>query len=49
MEYNFHNGLIRWQISQSIKIIFNIFALALTVSEIVMFEIFDLEKVGHSK
>ena len=44
----FGNGSItsiRWQISKSIKVVFDIFALTLTVFQILTFEIFDLEKV----
>ena len=34
MEYNFRNGVIRWQISKFMKIVQCMFVLALTVSAI---------------
>ena len=39
------NSAIRWQISMSIKVTIYIFALALTVSEILMCKMFDLENL----
>ena len=49
MQYNIRNGAIPWQISTSVKVIWCIFAIALAVSEILMFQICDLEKIdqGH--
>ena len=47
MDYAFITDAIRWQISKSIKVVSRIFALALTVNEILTFEIFGLEKVGQ--
>ena len=47
---NFHNGIIRWQISKSIQVVLCIFALALTVSEILNFFYFLPSKIvgqGH--
>ena len=44
---NFRNGNIHWQISKSLKVIRCIFALALTISVILQFEDFDLQKVGQ--
>ena len=40
---NVRNDAIRWQISMSMKVTVRIFALALTVSEILTLEMFDLE------
>ena len=37
-EYNIHNGAIRWRIATSVKVAWRIFALALIVSEILMFQ-----------
>ena len=47
MEYNIRNGPVRWQISTCINFILEHFSLALPVFEILIFEIFYLEKVGH--
>ena len=47
MEYNFRNDAIRLQISKSLKVVRCIFVLALTVSEILMFQIADLQRVGQ--
>ena len=47
MEYNFRNDAIRWQISKSIKVVRSIFALALTFSEMLTFQMFNLQKVGQ--
>ena len=44
VEYNFHNEAIRWQISKSTTIVLCIFTPALTISEILTFHIFDLQK-----
>ena len=41
---NFRNGIIRWQISKSVKVVLCIIALALAVSEILTFQIFYLKK-----
>ena len=41
-----HNGSIRWKISKSLKVICDSFVLALTISKILTFEIFDHEKAG---
>ena len=48
-EYNMCNDGIRWQISTSKKIILHIFVLALAISEIFTFQMFDLENLsqGH--
>ena len=40
------NGIIRWQISKSIKVVGCMFELALAVSEILPFKKNELEKVG---
>ena len=48
MEYNFGNGAIRWPIPKCIKDLSRIFAISLTVNEILTFEIiFDLRKEGQ--
>ena len=52
MEYNFHNGQIlnsmaNIKIYYSIKAVSYIFVLDLTISKILTFEIFDLEKVDQ--
>ena len=44
---NFCNGIIRWQISKSLKVVSRMSALALTYSEILTFQDFDLQKVGQ--
>ena len=46
-EHNNHNGAIRWRISTSAKVIWQIFAKALTVSQILKFKICQLENVGQ--
>ena len=46
-EYDFHNDFIQWQMSKFIKIIFDIFVPALTISKILVFQIFYLEKVSQ--
>ena len=46
-ENNIRNGQVRWQISTCINLIIEHFSLALAVIEILIFEIFDLEKVGQ--
>ena len=46
-EYDYRNGFIRWQISTSIKVVFNMFAPAVTVSDILTFAISDHEKVAN--
>ena len=38
-EYNFHDAIPRWQISKSTKVVRYIYALALTISEILTFQI----------
>ena len=45
-EYNIHNGAIWWRISTSVKVVMNIFALALTVCDILLFLTFNLENLG---
>ena len=40
------SGVIRWQISTSVKVS-TLFTLSLTISEILRFEMFDLENVGQ--
>ena len=49
MEYIIRNDLVRWQISTCINFIFEHFPLALTVFEILTFEIFDLKKLGQGE
>ena len=46
-EYNFCNDAIRLQIAKSIKVVQCIFLLALTISEILTFQMFDLLKLGQ--
>ena len=46
MEYNIRSGVIRWQISR-FKTIIHLCAIALTVSEILTFQICDLENLGQ--
>ena len=46
-KYVFRNDPIRCEISESIIVVFEIFALALNVSEILTFEMLDIEKVGQ--
>ena len=45
--YNINNGAVRWRISESVKVIRRIFVPALTVSEILRFQIFALDNLGH--
>ena len=45
--YNFRNGVIPWWIRKSIKVVLNFFELAVTVSELLTFQIVDLHKVGQ--
>ena len=47
MENNFRNEAIRWQTSKSTKVVSCISKLALTISEILTFQIFYLENVGQ--
>ena len=47
MKYNFYSGVFWWQMSVSIKMCLRIFAPALTVSDLLTFKMFDLEKVGQ--
>ena len=47
MGYNFRNDIICWQMSKSIQVV--LFALALTVFEILTFKIFALQKVGQGQ
>ena len=46
-EDNIRNGPVRWQISTCMNFMLEHFSLAVTVFEIFIFEIFDLEKVGQ--
>ena len=48
MRCKFCNGFIGWQMSKSIKVVRCIVALEITVSEIVTFKVFDLQKVGQA-
>ena len=48
MEYNFRNIGPGWQISKSTKVVPYMFALALTVSDILTFHIFYIQQVGQS-
>ena len=48
MEHNIRNGAVRWQISKSIKDITH-FAPAFTNSEILAFQIVDVENVGQGR
>ena len=43
----FRNDAVRWRLSKSLNVVFHIFAPALTVTDIVTFEIFGHEKVGQ--
>ena len=43
------NDAILWQISTSTKAIIRMFVLALTVSEIFMFNMFDHENLGQGR
>ena len=42
---NFHDGIIRWQILKTTTVC--AFVLALTISQILIFKIVDLQKVGR--
>ena len=46
-----HKGAIRWRISTSVKVVCRIFAIVLTVTEILMFQIYDRENLdkGHEE
>ena len=46
LKYNICNDAIRWRMSNSINVILVIFTLAVTVSDILRFEVFDLEYLG---
>ena len=39
--------VIRWRISTSVKVLWRISAIALTVSEMLMFQIYDFENLGQ--
>ena len=43
----FRNVGLRWQISESTKVVIYVYAQALTDSEIVTFQVFELQKVGQ--
>ena len=45
-EHNIHNDVIQQRLLTSVKVIWRIFAIALTVSDIVIFLICDLENLG---
>ena len=47
LEYDFQMGLFLWQISMSLKVIFDIFCAASTGFEILTFRISELEKVAQ--
>ena len=47
VEYNIRSDAVRWQISNSIKVIAHILMLALIISEILTFRNVDLENVGR--
>ena len=47
IEYNIHNGDIRWEISTILKVTWRIFATAVTVSELLMFQMCNLENRGQ--
>ena len=49
MEYNLHNEVIRWQISKSTKVVPSFLVPAQTVSHILIFQIFYLQKVGQGQ
>ena len=42
-----HNGAIRWRIWTSVKVVWRIFAMVHTVSELVMFQFYYLENLGQ--
>ena len=46
-DYNIQNDVIRWRISTSLNVIGLIFATALTVSEILTFQVCDIETIGQ--
>ena len=47
-EYNFRNDAIQWQISKSTNDVSCIYALVLTVSEMLTFQVFDHQKLSQS-
>ena len=47
MDYNFLNGPLRWQMSTFIKVEIQDFSLALTVFEILVYQMFDIESLGQ--
>ena len=47
IKYNTRSDAMRWQMPTCLRVIASIFTLALTVSEILRFEMFDLENLGH--
>ena len=47
MEYKFCNGVLRWQMSNTTEVVPRIFVPALTVSDILTFQLFDPQKVGQ--
>ena len=47
MEYKIRSSVIRWQISNIKSVVLRISALALTVSDISTFEMFDLDNLGQ--
>ena len=50
-QHYIRNGAIRWQISKSVKDIKHIFVLGFTTSELLAFQMFDLENLcqGHGE
>ena len=46
-EYIIYNGEILWRISTSLEVIWRSFAIALTVSEILIFQICDHDNLGY--
>ena len=48
-EYNICSDAIRWRIPTSIKVAALVFILTVSVSEILRFNIFDLENVGQGQ
>ena len=42
-----HKSAIRWRISASVKVVRRIVAIVLTISEILMFKIYDIENIGQ--
>ena len=45
-EHNRHDDSVRWQISNSLQDVLQIYVLAFTVSELLTFQIFYLENLG---